>query len=308
MDIVRRLTISLCLIATAGLLLVACENPAPQPSPPIPPQPVQPGPSIQRSTGPIAFVSDRDGTPAIYLANEDGSDATRLTAGQAPAWSRDGRTLAFSWGGIHVINVDGSGLRRLTGWGSEPAWSPDGRTIVFQDISVDLIEADGTNRRRIFDKIQFSYVDLAWSPDGRQIAFAAWDYGFCACGLWLMGADGSNPRQVADGNLWPGGEAPWSPAWSPDGGEIAALWEHRGIGVVSADGTQRRLLNAGKSGVRNVDWTADGRLVFARSTSFYSTQGSRIFVSDGGSDRQLIPDATSPAKPDYGDWDVAWRR
>jgi Tol biopolymer transport system component len=217
--------------------------------------------------------------------------------------------LAFSSrGDIYVINADGSGLRRVTDDGWEPAWSPDGRTIVFQSTNgpapLDLVSADGTNRRRLFDQQAFSFVEPAWSPDGRQIAFTAWDYGFCDCGLWLIAADGSNPRHVGNGTLWDASAAGSSPAWSPDGAEIAVI-SRSGVGVVTADGTQRRLLHAGDA--RDVDWTPDGRLIFARFTSG-SNSPSRIFVSDGGSERQLIPDATSPARPGYSDFEVAWRR
>ena len=59
----------------------------------------------------------------------------------APSWSPDGRRIAFAAGAvsgnlslrqrvgpdIHVMNADGSGLRRLThrpGWESSPLWSP----------------------------------------------------------------------------------------------------------------------------------------------------------------------------------------
>lgn len=52
-----------------ALLVGSCGRDAlpigPTPAPPAPP-------TEQRSTGPIAFVSDRDGNRAIYLANEDG--------------------------------------------------------------------------------------------------------------------------------------------------------------------------------------------------------------------------------------------
>jgi hypothetical protein len=73
---------------------------------------------------------------------------------------------------------------------------------------------------------------------------------------------------------------------------------------VTADGTQQRLVRAD---ARDVDWTPDGRLVFARFTSG-SNSPSRIVVTDGGSERQLIPDATAPVKPGYSDFEVAWRR
>src|SRR6185436_1131969 len=104
---------------------------------------IPPSPTVeQKSTGPIAFVSDRDGTDQIYLANEDGSAVTRLTAGVTPAWSKDGQRLAFHLAReTYVINVDGTGLRRVTrGW--EPHWSPDGRTLVFRDGGIEVIDID----------------------------------------------------------------------------------------------------------------------------------------------------------------------
>ena len=55
--------------------------------------------------------------------NADGSDQRMLTRNTAhegsPAWSPDGRTIAFiSRGEVYVMNADGSGQRRLTQRGS----------------------------------------------------------------------------------------------------------------------------------------------------------------------------------------------
>ena len=123
-------------IASLGILLallvVACDDPPMGPSRLPPPPP----PTVQRSTGPIAFVSTREGSPAIYVANDDGTHVTRLVAASValtyPAWSPDGRRLAFArqQDGVYVINVDGSGLRRI--WSQNTSmypvdWSPDGR-------------------------------------------------------------------------------------------------------------------------------------------------------------------------------------
>jgi len=162
------------LVIVLGLLLVSCDGNGPTgPAPPVVLPSPPPGPSGQTSTGPIAFVSDRDGTEQIYLANEDGSAVTRLSTGAAPAWSRGGQRLAFeSAREIYVINVDGSGLRRVArGW--SPAWSPDGRMLVFSHGStIEVLDVDGSNHRPLHDDGGYGSFDPAWSPDGRRIAFS----------------------------------------------------------------------------------------------------------------------------------------
>jgi TolB protein len=54
---------------------------------------------------------------------------------------------------VHVVNRNGSGLRRITQWTFEtgdPAWSPDGRQIAFhKEGGLFLIHADGTNLQRV---------------------------------------------------------------------------------------------------------------------------------------------------------------
>jgi len=48
----------------------------------------------------IAYVSERDGNPEIYVMNADGSDQQRLTTNSfvdyQPSWSPDGAQLAFA--------------------------------------------------------------------------------------------------------------------------------------------------------------------------------------------------------------------
>jgi Tol biopolymer transport system component len=277
-----------CLTVAIGLLFVSCDkNRVPTEPTPVP------GP---RSTGPIAFVSDRDGTEAVYLANEDGSVVTRLSDGRSPAWSSDGGKIAL-WRpqDIYVINVDGSGLQRLFG-GWEPDWSPDGRLIAFRYITETIFaaEVDGSNRRRLYES-EYGAFGPDWSPDGQRIVFAVGSFvEDCPLGLWVMNADGSGPQciGVSDG---------WAPAWSPDGSQIAFI-SHAGIGIVSPDGSARRLQVAGN--IADVEWTPDGRLIYTRSAG----GGRRIFISEGGVERQLIPEATAPLRAAYHDMDVVWRR
>ena len=288
------------LLLVLGLLALAtgCDGKPPTGPSGTPPPPPPAG--EQRSTGPIAFVSDRDGTEQIYLANEDGSAVTRLTPGALPAWSRDGQRLAFNNArGIYVINVDGSGLRHLArGW--EPDWSPDGRMLVFRGASftIDVVDVDGSNHRRLHDDggDGAELYAPAWSPDGRRIAFINGSY-VSFGGLWVMNADGSDARHIGPGEL---------PAWSPDSSEIAFVIS-RSIDVSNADGSGRRTRVAGPATFP--DWTPDGRLIFTKDPSgdWYGP-GQRIFISDGGLERQLIPEAAAPASSSYSDRQATWRR
>lgn len=93
----------------------------------------------------IAFVSERDGTPYIYLMDADGTNQRRLTTSDKselePAWSPDGTKIAFisSQGmllsNIYIVNSDGTDLHPLTnevvGYNENPVWSPDGTMLAF---------------------------------------------------------------------------------------------------------------------------------------------------------------------------------
>jgi TolB protein len=89
------------------------------------------------------FVSDRSGTPQIYVMNADGSNERRISFGAgdygSPAWSPAGDKLAFMrtqgpLSRIGVMDTNGAGERILTAGQNdeEPTWSPDGSQILFQ--------------------------------------------------------------------------------------------------------------------------------------------------------------------------------
>ena len=104
-------------------------------------------PSWNPKTGQtIAFVSDRGGTPQLYLMNSDGTSVTKLDLPDKgyvidPSWSPNGQLLAFSWRrpndnyDLYIVDVASQQLLELTrdqGRNERPSWAPDGRHLVFE--------------------------------------------------------------------------------------------------------------------------------------------------------------------------------
>src|SRR5438874_1846936 len=95
-------------------------------------------PSWNPKTGQtVAFVSDRGGTPQLYLMNSDGTSATKLDLPDKgyvidPAWAPNGQLLAFSWRrpndnyDIYIMDAATRQLVELTrdqGRNERPSWA-----------------------------------------------------------------------------------------------------------------------------------------------------------------------------------------
>jgi TolB protein len=273
-------------------------------------------PPARATTGRIAFVSDRDGTDAIYYANSDGSGVTRLTIGHEPAWAPGGRRLAFERNGsIYTISVDGARESRVTeGWA--PEWSPDGSRLVYVAKSgVHTINVDGSDARRVFDAASWNntYAEYSaswpsWSPDGRNIAFirTSYDDGWA---LYVVDVEGATPPRVLAQNTAE------NTSWSPDGSRILYTASRFSIGPpLSVPCCLVQMVAANGGSPVHVadgywpDWTPTGEVIFEQFAIPHAADGKGLRIFTSSSDRPLIPEAISPPNADYSDRQPVWSR
>ena len=173
---------------------------------------------------------DRNGIYSIRAA--DGGALTRITSipggdDIAGDYSPDGSRLVFVRFqddlpvGLFVVNVDGSGLRRLTPRGMilddsgfAGSWSPNGNTILIvarpgeaDHKAIWTVDADGGPPEQLAitptcggpssEPGEFGCYSPSWSPDGEQIAFTRSDGSTES--IYVVNADGSGLVQVTDG-------------------------------------------------------------------------------------------------------------
>ena len=117
----------------------------------------------------------------------DSSHKVRLTKGAVhgcwPAWSRDGKLIAFgsllaTGDVVRVMNADGSGVRTVGelsvfgGWGGGPpfslglSWTPDGRILAVKSGEVHAVNVDGNGLTPLTEGAGLGAFSL--SPDGSK--------------------------------------------------------------------------------------------------------------------------------------------
>lgn len=226
-------------------------------------------------------------TNEIALMNPDGSNVTRLRVfGSDPTLSPDGTRIVYCsmretlYSQVYVMNVDGTGQKRLTnidtGDACGPAWSHDGKRIAFHAFAlvqpnrnprIWVMDADGSGQKLLTEH----GLDPTWSPDDRQIAFASRRDGIFQ--IYAMNSDGSNVRRLTKHNAEDS-----NPAWAPDGAAIAYISatgdDRRGLFIMGADGSnQHGIAHSKHQDFCFPSWSVDGRTIAFTALNRLGSQG-----------------------------------
>ncbi|HEX5873869.1 MAG TPA: hypothetical protein VFY60_04415 [Pyrinomonadaceae bacterium] len=182
-------------------------------------------------------------TPRLYLMDVEGNGEKKvMTKAQshttthtlewelAPTWSPNGSQLAFvgftrnasgsTRTNIYIVNADGSGLREVTNFDSgvllgtdKLSWSPDGTKIAFARArDINVVDVDGASAPiNLTNTTDREESDPAFSPGGGRIAYIVNHTDSLIDGIYIMKADGKDPRQILNAT------APLAanPAWNP---------------------------------------------------------------------------------------------
>lgn len=181
------------------------------------PFPGQKGPPALSPDGRfVAFSSSGPeglGEPDIWVKAVEGEQLRRLTqtpqfAETSPAWSPDGREVAFVRRneGVFIIPSTGGAERKVSASGTDVDWTPNGKSILIRDrdgnspFGIYQILLENFERRQLTQPaLGTGDASFRVSPDGGTVAFIRHGHPGAA-DLYLISIEGGEPRRLTNWN------------------------------------------------------------------------------------------------------------
>ena len=217
----------------------------------------------------IVFSRQSGGGSSGFPASFPGMSADLAsTAGRPPGGGRPGGSSG-SGGTLGIVNSsDGTFWEPLpvSDTNLTPDWSPDGEQIILAGHNGLLVQSvDGQTSWTLTENPKDT--SPVWSPDGEKVAFCRWQHDHWE--IYVIDVTNGQQARLTDTPALSDGTqaSSVSPAWSPDGNQLAFLTDRSGeweIWVMAADGSNQGpmfgteldglALDYAYAGERAIDW------------------------------------------------------
>lgn len=267
------------------------------------------------------------GVSNIWIVRTSGGDPVQVTQGghdNSPAWSPDGKTIAFlssrdGTSQVYLLSMEGGEAKKLTQLSTGADlfhWSPDGKTIAFTSSVYAVCKDDACNvkrdeekekskvKARIYDHLLYRHWDH-WSEGKRSHLFVMPADASAAARDLTPGADYDVPPEERSG--------PGDFNFSPDSKEICftavsdkveAISTNADLFLVTVAGGEAKRITTQPGFDGNPVYSPDGRNIayHAQLTAGYEADKWRVMLYD----RQTGKNENLSEGFDRSATDLAW--